>query len=387
MRKTEGSIQTRISDLKGALELLQIRKDLKTKGDLHIVNCYLFFQKWIEKSDPLRDLLKALVFGVIYGKSIRSLARDLRKQRVMELATKIHKLEKELDGLSAKSDEASEARKLEVASEMKKAKADLTEAEERDWEDFAGEVADKLFTNFPDGKAFLDNAVAQVSTYGNIMSPIGRIRRLWRVFTGKRGVISAAGRRAQNSPIQGLASETGCSSAYLILKAAYDWILDHGMPLSDMPLYNRAVHDCNVFQEPYAMVIPMLHIKSFMATTGAANWYKETFGLEWTVVPEIEMEYFTTEDKSYKRNWEIPCVLKDIRKCLQEQRDFGDFESDEEMEEAWNTVMMPWKDPDLRKELCTRFPVLDVDIEPVVVKELSLFEKQLRKDREKAHAA
>ena len=41
----------------------EIKKELKTKGDIHIQNCFRFFRKWVEKSDPLRDAVKAVVFG------------------------------------------------------------------------------------------------------------------------------------------------------------------------------------------------------------------------------------------------------------------------------------------------------------------------------------
>lgn len=41
----------------------EIRKELKTKGDIHIANVKRFFGKWVEKSDPLRDAVKAVVFG------------------------------------------------------------------------------------------------------------------------------------------------------------------------------------------------------------------------------------------------------------------------------------------------------------------------------------
>lgn len=41
----------------------EIRADLKKKGDAHIQNVYRFFKRWIEKSDPLRDAIKQIVFG------------------------------------------------------------------------------------------------------------------------------------------------------------------------------------------------------------------------------------------------------------------------------------------------------------------------------------
>lgn len=47
--------------IKGPTDL--IRKRLKKEGDFHILNVKRFFDRWIEKSDPLRDSIKQIVFG------------------------------------------------------------------------------------------------------------------------------------------------------------------------------------------------------------------------------------------------------------------------------------------------------------------------------------
>lgn len=40
-----------------------VAKNLRKEGDVHIQNVKRFFGKWVEKSDPLRDAVKAVVFG------------------------------------------------------------------------------------------------------------------------------------------------------------------------------------------------------------------------------------------------------------------------------------------------------------------------------------
>lgn len=72
----------------------EISQEIKKKGDVHIINIYHFFKKWVEKSDPLRDAIKAIVFGTIYSMSANSLSKSLKKQRVAELEDKIRKLTK-----------------------------------------------------------------------------------------------------------------------------------------------------------------------------------------------------------------------------------------------------------------------------------------------------
>ena len=57
------SKQKRIEELKAILNQDKLALTLKTKGDLHIMNVFRFFGKWVEKSDPLRDAVKSVVFG------------------------------------------------------------------------------------------------------------------------------------------------------------------------------------------------------------------------------------------------------------------------------------------------------------------------------------
>lgn len=70
----------------------EVGDELKQKGDIHIQNIHRFFRKWVEKSDPLRSIIKAVVFGAIYGKSAATLGKDLKKEKLESL----HALRREL---------------------------------------------------------------------------------------------------------------------------------------------------------------------------------------------------------------------------------------------------------------------------------------------------
>lgn len=72
-----------------------IAKELKTKGDIHIQNVFRFFRKWVEKSDPLRDAIKGVVFGTLYGKSANTLGEDTKMADRNALKKKITELYKE----------------------------------------------------------------------------------------------------------------------------------------------------------------------------------------------------------------------------------------------------------------------------------------------------
>ena len=74
----------------------ELRKELKTKGDFHIQNVWRFFKQWVDKKHPLRDAIKAVVFGVIYGKSAITLGRDLQKTKIKEIKAAIKALKSEI---------------------------------------------------------------------------------------------------------------------------------------------------------------------------------------------------------------------------------------------------------------------------------------------------
>lgn len=73
----------------------EIKAEMKQKGDIHIQNVYRFFKKWVDKSDPLRDAIKNVVFGTLYGKSAKTLGEDTKTADRGALKKKITGLYKE----------------------------------------------------------------------------------------------------------------------------------------------------------------------------------------------------------------------------------------------------------------------------------------------------
>jgi DNA polymerase I-like protein with 3'-5' exonuclease and polymerase domains len=73
----------------------EIKKRLKLEGDVHLLNVKRFFNKIVDKSHPLRSAVKAVVFGVLYGKSAKTLGRDLQKEEISSLVEERRKLVKE----------------------------------------------------------------------------------------------------------------------------------------------------------------------------------------------------------------------------------------------------------------------------------------------------
>lgn len=77
----------------------EIKGRIKLEGDLHIANVKRFFGKIIDKSDPLRDAVKAVIFGVIYGKQAFSLGEDTKRPEIAAIYKRIAELKKERDAL------------------------------------------------------------------------------------------------------------------------------------------------------------------------------------------------------------------------------------------------------------------------------------------------
>lgn len=72
---------------------------VKSKGDVHLLNVKRLFNKIVEKSHPLRDAVKAVVFGLLYGKSSKTLGVDTKKGDIDAVKSKLNAYRKELKEL------------------------------------------------------------------------------------------------------------------------------------------------------------------------------------------------------------------------------------------------------------------------------------------------
>ncbi len=326
----------------------EIRKELKINGDVHLLNVKLFFGQIVDKSHPLRSAVKAVVFGVIYGKSAKTLGIDLMKEELGRLRDEIRAISK-----SDKDDK--EKRKLTIEVEAK-----IVECEEKDWTAYAQDVIDKMFSSSPMLKKFLESSVDLARKYGHVVSPAGRVRNLWRVLTGRPGVVSAASRRAQNSPIQGFSSETGMVASYDTLQTSYYYIKETERDLDVcFPKYSRAVHDANYFYVPYEFIVPFLHITNHVSALGLAESYKKNLGIHFTIEPEIELEIGSNDAEAETWDWTLPQLAEVIFNSLTSQIAIGRLEA-KDLPSVLATIVKPWVDIEERHVLCERYPLLGV---------------------------
>jgi DNA polymerase I-like protein with 3'-5' exonuclease and polymerase domains len=284
----------------------EIMEALKKKGDLHIQNVHRFFGIWIEKNNPLRDAVKSVIFGILYGKSVKTLAKNIN-----------------------------------------------------DTVEKAQQIMDKMYGEFKVGAQYLRSVSAQIANNGTVMSPIGRRRNVYRVFTGIRSFVASAERRAKNAPIQGMAAEVGMQTAHLILKECDQFLTEHELDDSHWPLITRTVHDAMYYEVPYQFVIPFIHIMQHVASAGVAEYFKNEFNWEFTVDPEIEIEFSAREDHSFKWDWALPQLTQHIEACVKDQVEMTILK-EEEKADVLEQIFAPWRDKELRKELCTKYPLLGV---------------------------
>lgn len=73
----------------------ELKDRIKTEGDLHLLNVKRFWGKIVDKSHPLRDAVKAVIFGVIYGKGAKTLGDDMKKTEVDAMRAQLGILYKE----------------------------------------------------------------------------------------------------------------------------------------------------------------------------------------------------------------------------------------------------------------------------------------------------
>ena len=276
----------------------------------------------------------------------------------------------------------------QIHKRIKEIDAAIAASNEKDWQSYAEDVMDKFFSSSVKVKEFLDNCVEQATKYSHVMSPAGRARNLWRTLTGKPGVISAAARRAQNSPIQGFSSEVGCVAAYNILRSSDFYLKRYGNLETGFPMYCRAVHDANYYCVPYEFILPFIHIFQYESTQGVTDWYKKVLKIEFTIEPEIEMDIGAHDAETHTWSWDLNQLADAFVGSLLTQIEIGTLDK-EEFDSALDSILEPWVDKKLRKILFKEFPLQNVreDMNHLVegfLSRVALLRKDAFKPKDKA---
>jgi DNA polymerase I-like protein with 3'-5' exonuclease and polymerase domains len=296
----------------------RIADKLKKQGDIHIANVKFFFGKWVDKEHELRFAIKAVVFGVIYGKSAATLAKDVKKDK-----------------------------------------------------SFAQDLIDRLFNRFKRGAEFLEKCKSDALEKWYVTTPTGRRRNLPAVITGVPAIIGAMMRRAMNSPIQGFASEFSVQACRLIALRFYEyleqWHPEEYETCSLLPTeIIKFVHDALYSEVPYRHVLPFLHILQYTATYGVAEYYEKEFDFPFTIEPEIEIEVGASEDNHHGWDWSDDSLRQAIEKSLDDQLQIHYLKRkktdgtwvDTTKEQALSEIYKAYANKPLKKWLETKYPIL-----------------------------
>lgn len=259
------------------------------------------------------------------------------------------------------------SRKEEVAElkvKLAKLNAELEVALDLDpFIEIATDILAKMEVDMSGGMGWLARMKDIVTRTGQVVSGIGRPRRLFRVLTGINKNIADAGRRAKNAPVQGISSEIGVVAGYLSFEACVNYsrraaVKAVAPPERLVSKLTRLVHDAQYYCTPYHLVIPQLQMGLWCSTTGVARYYEKHFDFKMMAAPEVELEICAREDKAYKWDFVLPSLGTIIRKSLEDQKEIGRLKG--AVQDAMNEIFWCWKDRDEREYLFNTYPFLDV---------------------------
>lgn len=212
---------------------------LKTDGDIHIANVRLFFKKNVDKKHPLRQQVKAVVFGVIYGKSGFSLAKDLN-------------------------------------------------IEDQEAED----LIEKLFTTFPEGGKWLTETIKKGRADFIIETPFGLKRHLWGYMHPDEAIKRAMDRRGPNSVIQGPSSQMGFIAGRNLQNLKWENFIKKGY---QYPLrHDNSVHDSLELEDMIRTLPVSIYLAEHAMTTQVARVCREMYDFKLKIDLDVEFEIGAT---------------------------------------------------------------------------------------------
>lgn len=337
-------------------------KDLiKKKGDVHCLNVKTFFGKEVDKKDPLRVMVKGVVFSTIYMMSPKSMGESIKGADILAAKEAIHE-----SWLKSQDNSLSISERRQATQEFKKASQRLKDIIEEDRTQLALDTMNKVFANFKNGKKWIDETVAMGEAYGHTISPVGRIRHVPSILLTQGNTKARAVRQSCNAPIQGFASEIAVVASrlasqlfYSHFKAISSILGCNSSMMEDRIQVLRIIHDANYAAIPYEMVIPYLHIMQYAATYGTAQYFKEKFNFQFNIEPEIEMEISTCDsDPDSTWDWSVDNLIKIIDHNLKEGYKQGYVQDDPE--EAIEQVLAAYRNKKCVHYLEEHFPLLGV---------------------------
>jgi DNA polymerase I-like protein with 3'-5' exonuclease and polymerase domains len=218
--------------------------EIELTGDVHKLNVAFFFSKDLTKIakdvlKQLRNQIKAVVFGLIYGKGNKALSRDLDKP-----------------------------------------------------EDFVEAIVKKFFNRFKRGGQWLIDIEKFSRANLFVESPLGRRRNLSaylipKSFDVANKLWAAMDRRARNSPIQGMCSDFGFIGVRRIVRNAWNRAKKVGQVVLKVC---NVVHDSTETICRYEHIMYGIKTIYHELTDGVAQTVEERHGFKFCIGLEIDLE-------------------------------------------------------------------------------------------------
>lgn len=143
----------------------------------------------------------------------------------------------------------------------------------------AQKIQDDVFARFPNLKKFIDARHQELRQFGKVLSPIGRVRYIPSIGSGKTGEVNAALREGVNTPIQGAGSDL-CSQAF-----GRVWKRFRASRMSENVLPFSIIHDSQSFDVAPGRFFDVMEAQYFEMV-----WAPYTF-YDWiTVIPQADFD-------------------------------------------------------------------------------------------------
>lgn len=247
----------------------------KLNGDVHILNVKHFFHKIVDKKHPLRYQIKTIVFATVYEQGAPSLAAEMSKPPNPPITV-----------------EECEALIATLFERWSKA-YDWLQATHR-------EGADNLM----------------------VENMIGMRRHLYAYLHHSKKVHNAFNRRGPNSAIQGLSSQVGVASSYLIAEENWRTFVRNGIDLG-LEQHN-IVHDSLTFECHFEAIPIGLYLIEHGMTTLALDHYSRVYGVDFPVPFGFGLEIGVSEAEATE--WEdqrfdtMEKILRDVHATVMDRQ-------------------------------------------------------------------
>lgn len=255
-----------------------LKARIKGEGDVHRLNYAFFFGKDAKDvTDEERTAVKAVIFGVMYGKSSFTLANDLK---IMEHEAKI--------------------------------------------------LLDKLFDTYKVAGDWITNTEAKAFNELIARSPIGRVRHLASILHPNKAVISSSKRKVCNSITQGFSSDMGYAGGRMLQVIVYKMFQQLGYNLH---LYqNNTVHDSVEAVTKFEHLPIGIYLVEHCYTTLMHRKYQQVFDMKWSIESEMDFELGCSVGGVSKMDW---WKLEDhmMDSLNKSQSDLGNVYTEEEKNE------------------------------------------------------